>query len=175
MDYSRAVGFHARSIDPSFPPRWRPTRAPDAAPPQPFDNLPAQIELSAFDRLDRFEACEKLARLIELAARGETRAGVACVFCTGSSLSKLRVFLPILVVSPPRSRAKSAARHCAGVSPGAARSDERGLHRLGQSSAEAGRLGDVPPQRRRDGGRIADIGFVVRYGTGVPWPRASNR
>src|SRR5437588_7278854 len=56
-----------------------------------------------------------------LAARGETRAGIACVFRTGSSLSKLRVFHSILVVSPPRSHAKAAARHGAGVSPRAAR------------------------------------------------------
>src|ERR1019366_4738064 len=56
-----------------------------------------------------------------LAARGKSLAGVACGFGSGSSLSKLRVFHSILVVSPPRSRAKSAARYRAGLSPRAAR------------------------------------------------------
>ena len=58
-----------------------------------------------------------------LAARGETLAGVACVFHAGSSLSKLRVLQRILIASPPRSRVKSTARRRAAVSPRAAIAD----------------------------------------------------
>src|ERR1039458_5189330 len=67
---------------------------------------------------DFFE--KRLRHLGPLAARGKSRAGVACGFGSGSLLSKLRVFHSILVVSPPRSRAKSAARHRAGLLPRAA-------------------------------------------------------
>jgi hypothetical protein len=43
---------------------------------------------------DGFDARDEKGGISEegLAARGETRAGAACVFRTGSSLSKLRVF-----------------------------------------------------------------------------------
>ena len=68
------------------------------------------------------------------ACQVKSRSSVACGFGSGSSLSKLRVFLSILVGPPPRSRAKAAAPRRAGLSPRAASWRHSAGWQLGRSS-----------------------------------------